>query len=161
MAGSAIVSTRSGTPRALTAQMSSPTSGAGLFVLHRGDSGRLGWPTRTIVAGFLLFALVMSLLPWLVEQGVSPLSRLFARYNPIFAGTLLGRIAVIAVAAHIPPSRWACAPSLVVILALGFAQVSADLAATSRWRAYCVPAGPHRPRSLSDGCSSGRRPSGQ
>jgi hypothetical protein len=91
--------------------------------------------SRLIAAGFVLFALLISLLPWLIEEHVAPLAHALSRYNPLLVSVVLGSLAVAAVATK-ASTRWALPPSLAIILALAFAQTTADLAATTRWRAY-------------------------
>jgi len=93
---------------------------------------RVWWP----VAGFAAIGAVAAFLPWTCEACIAPTAQALSRYNALFSGLGLGFLMLYCHMAGIRPSQWTNPPALAVISILAVTQVSADAAATIRWKAY-------------------------
>jgi hypothetical protein len=92
--------------------------------------------TRALTSCFVLFALAVSIVVVLEESSFSPGAQVLARYHPVFVSFALGLVALYFVMTEIPDRVWLRPEILVVLAALGCAQITADVVATLRWRAY-------------------------
>jgi len=85
---------------------------------------------------FIAWTLSAAIVPWVSDATFSPFPQYVARNQALFVGSALAAAAVIALQQKIPQQIWSRPTTLVVIAALACAQLSWDLAATDRWRAY-------------------------
>jgi hypothetical protein len=89
-----------------------------------------------VVIVFACWALLAALCAWFVDAAFAPYLQFQARYHPVFVSALLALAAI--AANHWQSLEHAITrpPVLIVTLALCFAQILWDVAATTRWRSY-------------------------
>lgn len=97
------------------------------------SSERSATAVAIIFAGFALTAIIVALR---IDGSLAPLAQARARYNPIFATTLLGLTTILMWKFDFPQALLKKGPVLAIIVTLTMAQIAADLAATQRWAAY-------------------------
>jgi hypothetical protein len=91
---------------------------------------------RVLATCFVVFAVAMSIIAVSVESSFSPNAQVLSRYHPVFVSFALGLVAATFAMMDIPDRMWLRHEILVVIVALGCAQIVADVSATLRWRDY-------------------------
>jgi hypothetical protein len=92
--------------------------------------------SRTIAAGFVLFAVLATVVAVAFDWSFSPIGQIAARYQPVFVSLALALGALLVVRFEVPQSRWAQPAALVIVASLCVAQTVADAVATMRWRDY-------------------------
>lgn len=106
---------------------------AATFFFYRHLKQRIS--IRPLVFIFVMLTILSIIAVIFLDRAWAPIAQAQARYNPVFAGAILGAVLVIGVYGN-QPLEWARSETVAVVVALSIAQMASDLMLTNHWRRY-------------------------